>query len=85
MVKFVTGYSNPATPTKHSIFRFLIPSEAILEDPETRDFVKDEGSMKIYLGEDKRIIWYPCRRCVTQDAFLPLPLQDIIWLNETLT
>lgn len=61
MVKFATGFPNPATPTKHSAFRFLVPSKAILEDPDTRDFLKDEGSMKIFIGKDKRIIWYPCR------------------------
>lgn len=60
-VAVVIGQSNPAMPTGHSTFRFLIPADAILEDPETRDFTKEEGMMKIFIGEGKRIVWYPCR------------------------
>lgn len=60
-VAVVIGQPNPAMPTGHSAFRFLIPSEAILEDPETCDFLKDEGAMKIFIGTGKRIVWYPCR------------------------
>ncbi|MCJ1247160.1 hypothetical protein MMC30_004372 [Trapelia coarctata] len=71
-VAVVIGQPNPATPTGHSAFRFLIPTDAILEDPETRDFIKEEGSMKIFIGEGKRIVWYPCRRKAKDIKLWPL-------------
>jgi len=61
-VPVVIGQPNPAMSTGHSAFRSLIPTDAILDDPETRDFVKEEGSMKMFIGDGKRIAWYPCRR-----------------------
>lgn len=61
-VPVVIGQPNPAIPTGHSAFRLLIPSDAILEDPETRDFVQEEGSMKMFTGDGKRTVWYSCRR-----------------------
>lgn len=62
-VKYVVGYDNPAKPSGIAVFRFLIPSEDILEDDETKDLMK-EGDGVTRILEDKehrRVIWYPCR------------------------
>ncbi|EME40629.1 hypothetical protein DOTSEDRAFT_82231 [Dothistroma septosporum NZE10] len=40
-----------------SAFRFLIPKGAIKNDPITSRLVDDEGELKIWYGEDRRIAW----------------------------
>ncbi|KKK11821.1 FAD binding domain protein [Aspergillus rambellii] len=42
-----------------SAFRFLVPKEAALEDPETARFVQDPGELCIWYGPDRRIVMYP--------------------------
>jgi len=66
-VTLVTGRENPAESTGQSAFRFLIPTEAILEDPETRSFIEGkEGRFKIFVGDaGRRLVWYPCREWVS--------------------
>jgi len=64
-VKAILGYPNPALPTvKYNFaFRFLIPAEEIRADPETAGFLEDDkGRMKIFNGDWKRLVWYPCRK-----------------------
>ena len=62
-VKQVTGYNTPASPTGKSAFRFLIPTEDILADEQTKHFLEGKpGKFKIFLGsEERRLVWYPCR------------------------
>ncbi|KAF1816415.1 FAD/NAD(P)-binding domain-containing protein [Eremomyces bilateralis CBS 781.70] len=43
-----------------SAFRFLIPKEEILADPETRDAVDGDGRMVMWMGNDRRLVMYPC-------------------------
>jgi salicylate hydroxylase len=55
----------PAQPTHEFAYRFLIPTAAIRADPETRRFVDDaeaDGQVRIFVGEGKRCVWYPCRK-----------------------
>jgi salicylate hydroxylase len=65
-VKHIIGYDNPAIPKGLSCFRFLLPSEELIDDPETAALMEDhEGKARYYVvaqGNDtKRIVWYPCR------------------------
>ena len=62
-VSRVIGVDNKALPTGFSAFRFLIPTQAILEDPRSRHFIEGkEGRMKIFVGQGgRRLVWYPCR------------------------
>lgn len=68
-VKYVVGYENPAQKTGFVIFRFLIPTEVIRQDDETKDLMKggdgatggDGISLILEDKEDRRLIWYPCR------------------------
>jgi salicylate hydroxylase len=65
-VKSVTGFDNPAIPKGLSCFRFLIPSEELLADPETAPLMENhEGKARYYIiaaGKNtRRIVWYPCR------------------------
>ncbi|KAI9661304.1 MAG: hypothetical protein M1821_009631 [Bathelium mastoideum] len=58
----VIGSDNSAHPTGQSAFRFLIPTEKLLKDPETRDLIEGRPD-GIYVGSgpDRRLVWYPCR------------------------
>lgn len=42
-----------------SAFRFLIPRERALADPETRRFAEHEGHLVMIFGRDRRIVVYP--------------------------
>lgn len=43
-----------------SAFRFLIPRKTLQEDPETKDFVENEGILIMFIGDDRRFVMYPC-------------------------
>ena len=63
-VSSVIGVDSKALPTGFSAFRFLIPTQAILDDPQTRHFLEEgKGSQfKLFVGEGgRRLVWYPCR------------------------
>ena len=59
----VIGRDTKALPTGSSAFRFLIPTESILADVQTRHFLEGkDGSLKIFVGQEgRRLVWYPCR------------------------
>ncbi|CZR64780.1 related to salicylate hydroxylase [Phialocephala subalpina] len=58
----VFGTKNRALPTDQTAFRFLIPTSVLAEDPETAHFLEgDDGRFKVFMGDGKRIVWYPCR------------------------
>ena len=64
-VEAVLGAPNPALPTTgyNFAYRFLIPTKDIAADPETVQFTEnDDGTMKFFVGSDKRLVWYPCRK-----------------------
>jgi salicylate hydroxylase len=66
-VEAILGHANPALPTgKYNFcYRFLIPSSEIAADPLTKQFDDgDDGRMKFMVEEDKRLVWYPCRKSV---------------------
>lgn len=42
-----------------SAFRFLIPREKAMADPDTRKFGETEGHLIMYMGRDRRIVCYP--------------------------
>ncbi|EXA30902.1 hypothetical protein FOVG_17778 [Fusarium oxysporum f. sp. pisi HDV247] len=41
-------------------FRFLIPKQKMVEDPELRKLVQDDGFMIMWFGIDRRLVMYPC-------------------------
>ncbi|KAF5006425.1 hypothetical protein FDECE_7185 [Fusarium decemcellulare] len=43
-----------------SAFRFMIPHDKIRIDPETEGFLKRDGYMTMWMGDDRRLIMYPC-------------------------
>ncbi|KAF5657668.1 salicylate hydroxylase [Fusarium heterosporum] len=43
-----------------SAFRFLVPRQAALDDPETAQFAQNNGQLIIWYGSDRRVVMYPC-------------------------
>lgn len=42
-----------------SAFRFLVPRQALLDDPQTRKFAELDGNLTIIYGRDRRVVMYP--------------------------
>ncbi|KAI0153906.1 salicylate hydroxylase [Pestalotiopsis sp. NC0098] len=64
-VEAVLGRVNKPVPSRdlyNFCYRFLIPTSEIESDPETRFWTEDDdGRMKFFVGDLKRIASYPCR------------------------
>lgn len=43
-----------------SAFRFLIPTEALRSDPTTAPLLEKEGYLTMWIGDDRRMVMYPC-------------------------
>ncbi|KAI5212844.1 FAD/NAD(P)-binding domain-containing protein [Aureobasidium subglaciale] len=44
----------------HSAYRFLVPKDQVMADPVCREFVEQEGMLCMIVGEDRRVVVYPC-------------------------
>ncbi|KAL0933737.1 salicylate hydroxylase [Colletotrichum truncatum] len=63
-VEAVLGSPNPAIPAGQDNFcyRFLLPMEEVLSDPVAGQLFDDaSGSVRMFLGNGKRVVTYPCR------------------------
>jgi salicylate hydroxylase len=65
-VEAVLGRANEPVPSKdlyNFCYRFLIPATEIESDPDTRFWNEDDdGRMKFFISDMKRLISYPCRK-----------------------
>lgn len=62
-VERVTGNETAALQTGTSAFRFLIPTERLLQNEETKPLFEGEpSSIRAAVLGDTRIVWYPCRK-----------------------
>ncbi|RSL46606.1 hypothetical protein CEP53_010276 [Fusarium sp. AF-6] len=43
-----------------SAFRFMIPCETIGKNPITKEFLDHQGYLTMWMGDDRRLIMYPC-------------------------
>lgn len=41
-------------------FRFLVPREAVLADPETKSIGEIRKGLVAWYGTDRRVVMYPC-------------------------
>ncbi|KAL4982327.1 hypothetical protein BDW68DRAFT_192236 [Aspergillus falconensis] len=55
----VPGGNVKASCCGRSAFRFLVPKQAALDDPETAALVERRGELCIWYGTDRRIVMYP--------------------------
>ncbi|KAF9766043.1 hypothetical protein IL306_001582 [Fusarium sp. DS 682] len=56
----VTGIDIKPFGSGKSAFRFMIPHEAILNNETTRAFAERKGTLTMWMGDDRRLIMYPC-------------------------
>lgn len=76
------GIPTQVSPTGTAVYRFLIPTEELLKDPQTRSYFDQEDfSGTIARLKDARLVWYPCRQ---YGPFLPSKILDIEWLSPDL-
>ncbi len=64
-VEAILGQPNPPHPQElyNVCYRFLIPSSVIERDAQTRFWNQgDDGRIKFYVGKNKRLVSYPCRK-----------------------
>ncbi|KAL2807928.1 FAD/NAD(P)-binding domain-containing protein [Aspergillus granulosus] len=66
--RYVTGHVTSVETTGWSVFRFLIPTEDLRQDPEIAPLLETgptavgDGLMKIFTAAEgmRRLVWYPC-------------------------
>ncbi|KAM0558078.1 hypothetical protein ACHAPJ_005245 [Fusarium lateritium] len=56
----VVGKDVKAYSSGKNAFRFLVPRQAALDDPETAQFAQTNGQLIIWYGADRRVVMYPC-------------------------
>jgi 2-polyprenyl-6-methoxyphenol hydroxylase-like FAD-dependent oxidoreductase len=56
--KLVSEKSEPFSSGK-SAFRFMVPREAVLSDPQTKPYASTDGEMVIVYHADRRLVMYP--------------------------
>lgn len=83
-VETVLGRKVPAVSSGTACFRFLIPTENILKDPESAPFMAnaDSGFRIFVADETDRLVWYPCRDNTVQNGALLVKDTDEILGNE---
>lgn len=58
--KAIPGGNIKPSGSGKSAFRFLIPTEQIAADPRLNVYLNDEGHLLMWIGEDRRLVMYPC-------------------------
>lgn len=83
-VKHVVGYDNPARETGVACFRFLILSQDILDDEETKGLMDEhDGLFRFFPDKDRRIlVWYPCRGNKVQNIAYTVPEHEGLGAQE---
>ncbi|QKD58183.2 uncharacterized protein FOBCDRAFT_242480 [Fusarium oxysporum Fo47] len=56
----VTGSDIKPYGSGKSAFRFMIPHSDILKNEKTRPFAERIGTMTMWMGDDRRLVMYPC-------------------------
>lgn len=66
-----------------SAFRFIVPAKDALADPVTRKFAEGDGELLLFLGQDRKIVCYPCQNnellnfvCIHPDTETAAPADD---------
>lgn len=57
--KFVPGGDVKPFCNGQSAFRFVIPRETAMNDPVTKFLVEETGTLRMWMGKDRRVVLYP--------------------------
>jgi salicylate hydroxylase len=61
-IHHIESHATPAVSTGSAVFRFLIATEVLRQDPETASLLED-GLMRVLVAEgSRRLVWYPCSK-----------------------
>lgn len=44
----------------HSAYRFLVPKEDVMKDPQCKEFCEADGLLCMIIGDNRRVVVYPC-------------------------
>ncbi|TDZ14512.1 FAD-dependent monooxygenase OpS4 [Colletotrichum orbiculare MAFF 240422] len=80
--KLAFGPELRETPSPVCCFRTLIPTASLLEDPDTRDLVREEGTLTEVSGLDRRVIFYPCSGGKQTNVLATLPREAGGWTES---
>lgn len=64
-------------PSAASCFRCLIPTAALLGDPETRPLVEEPGKLTEATSPDRKLIFYPCSGGQQTNVLATLPREHV--------
>ena len=67
----VLGYTNPADPTGDAVYRAIVPSELLLNDPELKEFI-DVAEMTGWMGPGRHIMAYNIVRLSVSSPTAPI-------------
>ena len=89
--KVVRGGSTAPFSSGKSAFRFLISKDEASRDERIREFLQQEGELKIWTARDRKIVMYPCENnkllnfmCMHPDTETRAP-SDGKWLKHHLS
>ena len=57
--RFIAGADHRPFGSGKSAFRFLIPRQAVLDDPQTRRYAERDGELVMVYHTDRRLVMYP--------------------------
>jgi 2-polyprenyl-6-methoxyphenol hydroxylase-like FAD-dependent oxidoreductase len=57
--KYVQGGDKEPVSSGKSAFRFLIPRQKVLDDPQTQKYAEEDGNLLMAMHPDRRIVMYP--------------------------
>lgn len=60
-------------PVEKSVFRWLLPKQSLLGNPDTEPYVREPGDFIEWSAADRRLVAYPCSNDTILNlcAFLP--------------
>lgn len=65
--KTILGGNLTAFDSGKSAFRFMLPTEDLASDPLTREFVQKDDHLTMWIGDDRRLVMYPCQSKTTMN------------------
>jgi 2-polyprenyl-6-methoxyphenol hydroxylase-like FAD-dependent oxidoreductase len=57
--KYVQGGDKKPYSSGKSAFRFLIPRQKVLDDPQTEKYASEDGNLLMVMHSDRRMVMYP--------------------------
>ncbi|KAF7588819.1 hypothetical protein BBP40_005173 [Aspergillus hancockii] len=56
----ISGEDVKAFSSGRNAFRFMVPRKEVLDDPETADMIRTDGTVHMWHSPDRKVVIYPC-------------------------